>query len=287
MMYMNIGLTKEQFDWKSYIELYPDLLMADINNKEGAWSHYQMYGKNEGRVDKSELLKRKVQFDWKYYIDTYPDLKINGINTSEQAWIHYLCYGHKENRNICEPNKRKPIITILGSCRQKIIENVFEVTNIQEQISYPHSSCEIMEVIKFCLTGHISPENTKFVFRTPILTKIPLYWNEKYLQELNKTDVFLIEIASKKYYRYNDWNVHHIVEDEIYNVPIRKEIFYGKTSKIDVENDLLKMRVLLKRPIIIVTHLITKNEGERYELGEWLERFVANIIYHISIHMRD
>ena len=39
-------------------------------------------------------------------------------------------------------------ITVLGSCRQHSLQNKYSLTSIQEELSYPHYTKEILEVIK-------------------------------------------------------------------------------------------------------------------------------------------
>ena len=39
----------DSFDWQQYLLNYPDL--NKINTQQGAWTHYQRYGINEGRTD--------------------------------------------------------------------------------------------------------------------------------------------------------------------------------------------------------------------------------------------
>jgi hypothetical protein len=43
------------FNWKQYIENYPDLQSAGINNEKMAIRHYFLHGKNEGRVLKINI----------------------------------------------------------------------------------------------------------------------------------------------------------------------------------------------------------------------------------------
>lgn len=47
-------------------------------------------------------------------------------------------------------------ITVLGSCRQYSLREDYSVTNIQEDISYPHYTKEILQVINFCKFGNLS-----------------------------------------------------------------------------------------------------------------------------------
>ena len=56
-------MSYSSFDWRSYLKNYPDLKEAGINDCEKAWSHYQRFGKNEGRVyDEIICVKRYTTF---------------------------------------------------------------------------------------------------------------------------------------------------------------------------------------------------------------------------------
>jgi hypothetical protein len=161
-------------------------------------------------------------------------------------------------------------ITILGSCRQHSLRNKYNVTNIQENLSYPHYTKEILEVINYCKNNHIEKQATINIFRTPILTKIPATFQEVN-NEFNSTDIFILEIASKIKYNYNNMYIHHIATEEKYNVPIINEIKIEIQLKEEIEEDILKIKNELNKPFIIVSHLVTKNSGERYNLSCWLE----------------
>jgi hypothetical protein len=161
-------------------------------------------------------------------------------------------------------------ITILGSCRQHTLRNKYNITNIQEQLSYPHYTKEILEVIKYCKCNHIENQETINVFRSPILTKVPANFQELN-NEFNSTNIFILEIASKIKYNYNNMYVHHIATEETYNVPIINEIKIETQLKEEIEEDILKIKNELNKPFIIVSHLVTKNSGERYNLSCWLE----------------
>jgi hypothetical protein len=49
-------------------------------------------------------------------------------------------------------------ITIFGSCRQDSLYNKYNVNRIKNDISYTHSTKEILEVIKFCKHGNMTPK---------------------------------------------------------------------------------------------------------------------------------
>lgn len=161
-------------------------------------------------------------------------------------------------------------ITILGSCRQHSLRNKYTITNIQEELSYPHYTKEILEVIKYCKNNHIKPEETLNVFRTPILNKnIPNF--VKLNNEFESTNLFILEIASKTKYNYNNYYVHHIATENQYNVPIKNDIKIEIQTKEEIEEDILKIKNELNKPLIIVSHLVTIDKGERYNLTFWLE----------------
>jgi hypothetical protein len=161
-------------------------------------------------------------------------------------------------------------ITILGSCRQLSLTNKYEITSIQSELSYTHYSKEILEVIKYCKYNHICPEETINVFRTPICNKIASNF-AKLNDDFNSTNLFVLEIASKIKYTYNGYNVHHIASDDKYNVPIKNDIVIETQTKEEIEDDILKIRDELNKPFIIVSHLVTRDVGERYVLSCWLE----------------
>jgi hypothetical protein len=46
----NLNVTYEEFQWIPYLYLNTDLVNCGINNKEKAWNHWQLFGKNEERA---------------------------------------------------------------------------------------------------------------------------------------------------------------------------------------------------------------------------------------------
>ena len=41
------------------------------------------------------------------------------------------------------------IVTIFGSCRQYSIKEIYKCTDIQEEISYPHYTKEVLQIIDY------------------------------------------------------------------------------------------------------------------------------------------
>jgi len=63
-------------------------------------------------------------------------------------------------------------ITILGSCRQDSLYNYYNITNIKNNLTYPHYSKEIVQAIEFCKgKSPISHALTRSIFRSGILSK--------------------------------------------------------------------------------------------------------------------
>lgn len=173
------------------------------------------------------------------------------------------------------------ILTIFGSCRQDSLYSKYLVTEVKELLSYPHYSKEVLEVIKFILYGHISPADTVHTFRTPILYQQQVS-NTMFTQMMQESDVFVIEIASKLAYKYNDSYVHHILyDDDKFNTGYKDKIQVLVQDDDEIEKDILEIRRLLQKPIVIVGHITTYNHGSRYELVCLLEKICAkhNIIF--------
>lgn len=157
-------------------------------------------------------------------------------------------------------------ITILGSCRQDSLYKKYDITSIKNGLSYPHYSKEVIQVIKYCLYDNLKPDET-IIFRTPILRNSP-YKTNIFLHELEKSDVIIIEIASKKYYKYNDLYVHHILyDDKKYNSNYKAKIETGVLKDDEILQDLHEITQLLNnKKLIFVGHLVTKEFGDRYDL---------------------
>lgn len=172
-------------------------------------------------------------------------------------------------------------ITVLGSCRQYSLREYYSVTNIQEDISYPHYTKEILQIINFCKFGNLTEEETLYTFRTAILNNKPITFTEELKNEFNSSDLYVIEIASKFKYQYNDKYLHHISVEDKYNVSIKNEIVVSVQTKEEIEQDIIQIKELLNKPIIIVSHLVTRDYGERYILKMWLEEICLkyNILF--------
>jgi hypothetical protein len=107
-------------------------------------------------------------------------------------------------------------ITVFGSCRQDSLYKNFNVTNIKNNLTYPHYSKEIVQAIEFCKNiSSIPPELTQYLFRSGILEK-RLKYSCDFKNTFDTTDLFVVEIASRIAYDYKGFYAHHILSEEKY-----------------------------------------------------------------------
>ena len=175
-------------------------------------------------------------------------------------------------------------LTILGSCRQDSLYNNYNVTSIKNNISYPHYTKEILQVIKWCLYNDISENDTLYTFRSGILNNNVIKWNTQIYNEFVNSDIFIIEIASRISYLYNNKYVHHILyDDPKYK---RNNITVRDLTDAEIINDIQEIKEiisLIKKPIIVVGHIVTIKTGKRYELS----RLLSNTCNELKIQFID
>ena len=95
----HIKKTPQIFDWRRYIQTYPDLRRNLKNSKDASW-HYLLYGIRERRkayiLNSDEVYKH--EFNWKDYIAINKDL--NYITCDIDAFRHYIEQGHLQHHQI-------------------------------------------------------------------------------------------------------------------------------------------------------------------------------------------
>jgi len=162
-------------------------------------------------------------------------------------------------------NKLK--VTLFGTCR---LESLSDYNNkIRNEISYTYDTKEILEVIRFIKHNHLSEEQTITTFRTPMLTKIPIY-SKQFENIFEETDIYIIEISSRKTYKHNNIYIHRALYTMINDLTSKSEVI--KQSDDEIENDILEIiHELNAKNVIIVCHIVTDTNSERYKLSEILE----------------
>lgn len=169
-------------------------------------------------------------------------------------------------------------LSVFGSCRQNSLKNNYQVTHIQEQLTYPHYTKEIIQAIEYSKgVSKISYEESRYAFRTGILENRCIN-NDTLVDQYNSSDFIVVEIASRKYYKYKGVYVHHILKDDNYLSVNKDDIETGDLSDVEIENDLLRIRELLyPKPFLVVSHFSTYEHGKRYELIRLLEKLCDNM----------
>jgi hypothetical protein len=163
-------------------------------------------------------------------------------------------------------------ITILGSCRQDSLYDHYQVTNIKNNLTYPHYSKEVIQAIEFCKGISTIPYPlTQSLFRSGILNRGPIS-SLSFNQEYNETDLFVIEIASRISYMYKGHWAHHILSESQYGCQDIETIEIRDLTDEEIEADLLHIKKLIApKPMIIIGHIYTRTTGKRYELVQLLK----------------
>jgi hypothetical protein len=126
------------FDWKYYLDTYPDLRANNITTEDTALLHWNNHGRAEGRIP----IKTLRFFDWKYYLNTYPDLRANNITTEQDALQHWYKHGEQERRkpynftnnviigyiHICQIGQWQRSFKMLINCIKK--SGLYDSTNV-------------------------------------------------------------------------------------------------------------------------------------------------------------
>jgi len=159
-------------------------------------------------------------------------------------------------------------VCLFGSCRINGIDS----NNLNNLINYTHSTKEIIQLIHF-LNGTLTiPEPYNMLcFRTALFENKHIHLNFIYNRLFIDTDVFVIEICSRKKYMHNGFYLHHLCVDKRFigytNAHVPEDILNNFTIEIqsdeEIENDILEIQNLLyPRKIIIVSHFNSKQNGE-------------------------
>lgn len=168
-------------------------------------------------------------------------------------------------------------VTSFGSCRQHSLAHNFYLSKIQEELTYPHYTKEVIQAIEYCKNIHqYDNEYTKICFRSGVLNKKPIENHQEMIDQFNNTDIFFVEIASRLQYKWNGFYVHHILSEEEYKFYDREKVEISDLTDEEIESDLLRIRELLSpKPFIVVSHFYTKKIGKRYELVELLRKLTT------------
>ena len=170
------------------------------------------------------------------------------------------------------------MITILGCCRQDSIKDYFPVTSVRDRLNYCHYANEALQVVKY-ISGDVHYKNIpSSVFRYSLFSKSVLS-QKSFIKEYENTSLFVWEVATLKEYVYQGWYCH----EEIANKnKFNKEITVRMGSYKELEDTVLKMiDIVGKSRLLIVSHLYTHRDGNRYLLAKKIEKICKHygIVY--------
>jgi hypothetical protein len=172
--------------------------------------------------------------------------------------------------------KHPSLVTIFGSCRQDSLYKLFEVTEIRDGLTYPHSSGEILQVIKYVSDLSEMNDVPKYCFRNFQLgTKVKS--RSRLVREFAKSEIVVIEISSRIAYKYGNLYLHHEWFDNPENGSItsltRGEVEIHLETDSEIEENLLKALELCNgKRIILATHFTTYQSGSRFALVELIRQ---------------
>lgn len=173
-------------------------------------------------------------------------------------------------------------ITLFGTCR---INGISNNNNLNNLISYTHSTKEVIQLIKFLKRELVIPEPyNKYCFRTAITENKFISCNDTYNKLFTDTNTFIIEICSSKKYIHNNFYLHHLSVDKRFgrynetDVEILNNFLIEKQSDEEIENDILEIqKMLYPKKIIIVSHYNSKKNGEILNSRNHLINLLDNI----------
>ena len=159
--------------------------------------------------------------------------------------------------------------TLLGTCRLKTIKSLLECTTIDEDVSYTHSTKEVLQLLRVLKRElDLPPDMMQYAFRSGIVRGRPVDVDQSIIDQFNSTQLFIIEICSIKCYVYKGVYLHHLAVDARWDWD-----FWTKTpahislgthiveqTKNEVEEDIEEIQRLLQgRKIVVVTHILPQN----------------------------
>jgi hypothetical protein len=171
------------------------------------------------------------------------------------------------------------VVTVLGSCRQDSLDELLKVTAIKSGLTYPHYANEILQLVRF-LKGRRKSFQSPYVFRNDSIgvAKVSSSYSRR---AFRKTQVFVIEVASRWEYLHKGDYIHHVAYDspELLPATIRNPkdldgIVRRKQSYEELTEVLnLIVEELSGKAIVFVTNISTSDGSERAHLNSFISAF--------------
>jgi len=115
-----------EFDYKAYFRMYPDLHAAGITSELEAYKHWIECGKQEGRcaciIDSQEVYG---DFEWESYLKLNDDLRDTGVVTRTDAYMHWCTIGRNDNRQVTPATSIQTLTTTKTTLKILDVVQVF------------------------------------------------------------------------------------------------------------------------------------------------------------------
>ena len=295
------------FDWKTYVNNYNDLLYID--SKEQAWCHWINYGKNENRICENIFLFDDYKnFDWKKYINNYDDLTY--IDSEEDAWRHFVLYGFNEGRKLND----------IKELQLNELKKIEEEENINEDLDFSTNKIYFKNKYTNCgkhffgwkssinyLLENYNFDNSNFsnkYYFDEWIEKLLVWGNklqsEKYLKLIHDKNLQLITFLHGPPYEKYDFettNKDLILNDElllnknIVNLIESNHLLYAITFlyvlSIDHKNYMIKTYPQFKNKLLSLYHPIDIHNCEKEDMFSIHKFMNKKKIYHIGWWLRN
>ena len=302
----------KNFDWKSYIKYYPDLV--ELNTKEKAINHWLKFGKKEKRKYFSlddNIHDEYQKFDWKTYLKNYEDLK--SMNTKKEAWEHWLNHGKKEKRVLYDINKKemdiyneikskekKETITIDKINKKIVFKNIYDFYGVH----YFGWKCTINQFISFFENQNQNYKENLFFdeWAEKLLLWGNKIQNKEYLDLIKKEDLkFLTFLHNPPCIKWKDkeykkkMSKHLIMNEEQINKNIlnkldselNENLEYLFVLSLDHKKHIYHQYPQYKDKIFSIYHPIDMNKNDSEKEFDFELFKTSKNIYHIGWWLRN
>jgi len=160
-----------EFDWKRYLNRYPDVIRGGFNGEKGAYRHWELSGRNEKRTAfETGNNNCYYGFPWVDYVTNHSDLsdKVTEID----CYNHWVDFGRKEGRCPWKVNYK-----IIPECK------IFKQNKLNDDFLQ-----RVNMYIKYNLFGN----NSQLMMETE-LNKITNYIRNNIFMHKNKRIVMVME----------------------------------------------------------------------------------------------
>lgn len=170
-------------------------------------------------------------------------------------------------------------VTILGSCRQDSLYKLFKVSKVRDGLTYPHSSGEVLQVLKYLANSKDGGATPLYCFRNYQIGARILS-RKRLRKEFASSDLIVIEISSRLTYRHKGFYIHHEWFDTKENQTIssisRNDVTVLVEDDAEIEKNFSEILSYCDgKRVLLVTHLSSHQSGKRYELAQLLREIGA------------